>query len=171
MSQTDHELSSEEQLAQDEKLVPISESIRYRKRAQSAEKESQILAKELKDSKAFADDLADKLANVQTDKQLLSELSGLGVVDIEAAMLLARERLRGRVEPDVTTVVTELKNEKAYLFASTKNEPLTVSAKTAGARDKNLGPASVLERAAKRAATTGNRADLQEYLKLRRNFV
>ena len=38
--------------------------------------------------------------------------------------------------------------------------------KTAGARDRAASGQGVLERAAKRAATTGNRGDLQEYLKL-----
>lgn len=30
---------------------------------------------------------------------------------------------------------------------------------------------SILEKAAKKVARTGNRSDLQEYLKLRRNFI
>ncbi len=43
--------------------------------------------------------------------------------------------------------------------------------KTAGAKDRVQSSQMVLEKAAKEAAVTGSRTDLQKYLKLRRNFV
>jgi hypothetical protein len=43
--------------------------------------------------------------------------------------------------------------------------------RTSGAKDRETGNQAILEGAAKTAATKGNRTDLQEYLKLRRNFV
>jgi hypothetical protein len=43
--------------------------------------------------------------------------------------------------------------------------------RTAGAKDRVQNSQTVLEKAAKEAAVTGNRTDLQKYLKLRRSFV
>jgi hypothetical protein len=45
------------------------------------------------------------------------------------------------------------------------------TSKTAPARQRMQNTQAILERAAKKAATTGTRKDLQEYLKLRRNFL
>jgi hypothetical protein len=63
-----------------------------------------------------------------------------------------------------------LRKEKGYLFAGLAEGNLSAK-KTAGAKERGAGNQTVLERAAKRAATTGRRADLQEYLKLRRSIV
>jgi hypothetical protein len=62
-----------------------------------------------------------------------------------------------------------LKKEKQFLFAT--GSPGAAPTKTAGARDRVTNSQTLLERAAKKAATTGNRTDLHEYLKLRRNFI
>ena len=67
-------------------------------------------------------------------------------------------------------VIEQLKKEKQYLFAGNNSSTATAK-KTAGAKDRIENSQTILERAAKKAATTGNRIDLQEYLRLRRNFV
>jgi hypothetical protein len=66
-------------------------------------------------------------------------------------------------------VIEQLKKEKQYLFTGTGG--ITMTKKTAGAKERINDNQMILERAAKKAATTGNRTDLQEYLKLRRNFL
>jgi hypothetical protein len=69
----------------------------------------------------------------------------------------------------VDGVIEQLKKEKQYLFSG-----IVTAKKTAGAKESaydGTNKQTVLERAAKRAATTGTRTDLQEYLKLRRNFL
>ena len=107
------------------KLVPVAESIRYRKRAQSAERK--------------VEDLTEQLAEAKSQATKISE---------------------------------RLKKEKQYLFGGVGG--VVTAKKTAGAKGSAYGGTNnqtVLEKAAKRAATTGNRADLQEYLKLRRNFL
>jgi hypothetical protein len=77
--------------------------------------------------------------------------------------------MEGQTEADLDGVIEQLKKEKQYLFAGVSG---TVTAKkTAGAKERMTNNQTVLERAAKKAATTGNRTDLQEYLKLRRNFI
>jgi hypothetical protein len=77
--------------------------------------------------------------------------------------------MQDKEDADVTGVIEQLKKEKQYLF--TGSNPVTAPTKTAGARDRVTNNQTLLERAAKKAATTGNRTDLHEYLKLRRNFL
>jgi hypothetical protein len=45
------------------------------------------------------------------------------------------------------------------------------ASRTTPAKDRVNSGQSVLEKAAAKAAATGSRIDLQEYLKLRRNFL
>jgi len=151
------------------KLVPVSESIRYRRRAQSAEKKIEILAEQLAEAKAEAKEAAVQLRSIQVEQELIRKLTAAGTVDMETAVLLAKARIEDETEVDMDSVIGQLKSEKQYLFRGTSGA-LTAK-KTAGAKERAEGSQTVLERAAKKAATTGNRTDLQEYLKLRRNFV
>jgi hypothetical protein len=151
------------------KLVPVSESIRYRKRAQSAEKKIESLGEQLAEAKAEAKKTAEQLKRFQVEQKLVRELTDAGAVDLETAVLIAKARMEEETEADIDNVIKQLKKEKQYLFAGVGR---TVTAtKTAGAKERMEGSQTVLERAAKKAATTGSRTDLQEYLKLRRNFI
>jgi hypothetical protein len=151
------------------KLVPVSESIRYRKRAQSAEKRIEELAEQLADAKAEAKTTAEKLNSSQIEQELIRKLAAAGAVDMETAVMIAKARIEGETEVDMDGMIKQLRKDKQYLFSGTGG---TVTAKkTAGAKERLEGGRTVLERAAKKAATTGSRTDLQEYLKLRRNFV
>lgn len=100
---------------QNERLVPVGEAIRYRKRAQAAEQELSEL-KELHDTQA---------------KEL--------------------EQLKEQVEAE------------AAVNAASMTQGVKET-RTGGARNR-------LEAAATRAAESGKRADVQEYLRLRRNYV
>lgn len=151
------------------KLVPLSESIRYRKRARSAEKKLEELAEQLAEAKAEAKTTAEQLRNIQVEQKLVHKLASAGTVDLETAMLLSKARIEGETEADLDSVVKQLRKEKQYLFADVG--ATGAAKKTAGAKERLEGGQTVLERAARRAATTGSRTDLQEYLKLRRNFV
>ncbi|HQG48209.1 MAG TPA: hypothetical protein PK373_03895, partial [Sedimentisphaerales bacterium] len=86
-----------------------------------------------------------------------------------SALLLAQARIEGRTEADIDECVTRLRKEKAYLFGS--SNPLVMPRKTAGANDRVTRNQTVLEQAAKRAARTGSRVDLQRYLMLRRSMM
>jgi len=152
------------------KLVPIAESIRYRKRAQSAEKRVEGLAEELAEARAEASRLAERLGSIETEQELTKKLVCAGAVDVETAVLLAKARVEADAERDVDGVIEALKRQKGYLF-SAGDSGVTALKKTAGPRDKIVNRQVVLERSAKRAAATGNRADLQEYLRVRRSFV
>ena len=153
----------------DFKLVPVSESIRYRRRAQSAEKKIEALAEQLAEAKAEAITTAKQLSRIQAEQELVRKLAAAGTVDLEATLLIAKARLEGEAEADVDSVIKQLKKEKQHLFAGSGGA--VTAKKTAGARERGESNQTILERAAKKAATTGNRGDLEEYLKLRRNFL
>lgn len=151
------------------KLVPVAESIRYRKRAQSAEKKLEALVEQLADAKAQTSKLSEQLSSIQTEQKLMRQLAAAGAIDLETTVLIAKARMQDHTEADVDGVIEQLKKEKQYLFSSASGAAMT--RKTAGAKERKINNQTILERAAKKAATTGNRADLHEYLKLRRNFV
>ena len=151
------------------KLVPVAESIRYRKRAQSAERKVEELAEQLAEAKLQASKMAEELGSVRSEQELTRQLAGSGAVDLEAAILLAKAKMEGQPKADLDEVVEQLKREKQYLFA--RSSGAAGAKKTSGARQRMQDSQAVLERVAKKAAITGNRADLQEYLKLRRSFL
>jgi hypothetical protein len=174
MSQTDtQEVLSEDIAGLDTsdnvRLVPVAESIRYRKRAQTAEKKLETLSEQLAAEKAQTAELSEQLSSIQTEQKLIYKLTVAGAVDLEAAMLLAKARMQGKTEADLDACIEQLKKQKQYLFGNTNTAATTK--KTAAAKERTTNNLAALERAAKRASVTGNRADLQEYLKLRRNCL
>jgi len=151
------------------KLVPVAESIRYRRRAQSAEKKVETLAEQLAEVRSEAARVSEQLNETRAEQELTRKLSAAGAVDLETAVLIAKARAKGETQADLDGVVEQLKKDKQYLFAG--SSAAVGSKKTAGAKETIPHGQGILERAAKRAATTGNRTDLHEYLKVRRNFV
>ena len=152
------------------KLVPVSESIRYRKRAQLAEKQNEQLMEQLEQTRSQAQDLGERISEMETERKLTSRLAQAGAIDVEAAVLLAKARLGSGQGEDIDGVVDGLVKEKGYLFG-TSQAISSGSQKTSGVRDKRTGAEAVLSRAAKRAAQSGDRIDIAEYMKLRRNFL
>jgi len=151
------------------KLVPVAESIRYRKRAQSAEKKVEVLTEQLAEAKSQMAVLSEQLNDIQLGQKLMRKLAAAGTVDLETAVLIAKAKMGGDNDADLDGVIEQLKKEKQYLFAGSSGTVTTK--KTAAAKERMQNSQAILERAAKKAATTGNRTDLQEYLKLRRNFL
>jgi len=178
MSQIDEGAVSGAQDEQDEidnvKLVPVSESIRYRKRAQGAEKLVEELTGELAGAKAEAGRLADELKAAQKEQELMRRLASEGARDLEAAILIAKTRLAKDEKGDLNIVVEQLKKEKSYLFLRQGSGQVgekaaeSVADRTSPAKEQRSG-AGALDRSAKRAAGTGSRSDLQEYMRKRRS--
>ena len=73
------------------KLVPVTESIRYRKRAQSAEKKSESLAEQLAEANQRIARMSQDVSDLQTEQKLACKLVAAGAVDLEAAVLKMRE--------------------------------------------------------------------------------
>jgi hypothetical protein len=155
--------------AEETKLVPVEESIRYRKRAQSAEKQAGSLTEQLAEADRKIAQISQELSDLQVERKLTQRLVAAGALDLEAAVLVARARLDGRGPAEIDDCVAQLRKEKPYLFPL-PSEP-SASHKTAGAKDRARPTRTALEQAAKRAARTGNGADLQQYLKLRRSLL
>lgn len=172
LSETEERASNEEL-----KLVPVAESIRYRKRAQSAEKQVEALAEQLAEAKSQAARIAEELDGIRSEHEIVRKLAGCGVVDLEAAVLLAKAKLEGEPQADLDGVIEQLKREKQYLWATPSHSGFaeanraSATKRTSGVRERVQNSRTVIEKAAKKAATTGNRADLQEYLKLRRSYL
>ena len=171
MSENDFEsqvLSGDEE-AGGEKLVPVSEAIRYRKRAQSAEKEMAELQQRLNEQTQENSRVKNQLAEARLEQELTAKLLTEKVNDIEAAVLMAKARIRDAEEVDIDNVVEQLKKEKGYLFGELGTE--VVVSKTSGIKEKNSGSRVVLESLAQAAAGSGKRTDVQEYMRARRQFV
>jgi hypothetical protein len=158
-----------EQYGDNTKLVPVTESIRYRRRAQSAEKQVEDLSEQLAQAKSQAAKMSEQVNEIRLERNLMRKLAAAGAVDLEASILIAKTRLDGDNNTNTDSVIEQLKKEKQYLFTPGKE---TIAAKkTSGVKDRVQNSQTVLEKVAKKAATTGSRTDLQQYLKLRRNYV
>lgn len=154
---------------QSNRLVPVAESIRYRKRAQSAEKNAELLSEKLTEADNKTNRLSEELAEVRKEQTLLKKLNAAGAVDLDAALVLAKAKADEDGESDIDRIVEQLRQEKRYLFSQSASA--VTADKTAGARDRSGGNHSVIIKAAQKAATSGSRRDLQEYLKLRRTLL
>lgn len=171
-NQTDETIQEQEsETTGDEatKLVPISESIRYRRRAQSAERKTQDLAEQLAQARQRIAQMSDDLAALELDGKLACKLSAAGAADLEAAALLAKARLADDADADVDACIERLRKEKGYLFGG--SPPSVTSRKTAGAKDRIAPRRTALERAAEKASRTQKPADVHEYLRLRRSVL
>jgi len=129
------------------KFVSMAEAMQYRKRALAAERELAALKEKieggLKETPSPAHQNADCMA------------SGKYAVD---------DRILVRGTPPC--------QGESFLAGEHVGSPLRETVKTQGARELRGGSLrALMERAAVRAAESGRRADLQEYLRVRRAFV
>ena len=168
-AQTDQERDFDESTTDAGKLVPIAESIRYRRRAQSAEKQAQDLTEQLTRANETISQMSQDLEGLQRDQELTRKLSAAGATDLEAALLVAKARMKDLSNADIDTCIEQVKNEKRHLFGPTSET--ATQRRTAGAKDRITHSQTTLQRAAAQAAQSGNRADLQHYLKLRRSLL
>ncbi len=151
------------------KFVPMAESIRYRKRAQSAEKKAETLTEQLAEANQKITQISQGMNDLQIEQKLTHKLVAAGATDLEAAVLMAKARMKGEGELNVDACVEQLRKEKGYLFGGSAEA--ATSRKTAGAKDRVTQTRTALEQAARKAARTASRADVQHYLKLRRNLL
>ena len=164
------------------KLIPVAEAIKYRRRAQQAESQLHDLEQQLEELRSHSQTRSDDLAKAEaerdeartqltvTDNRHTAErmLIEVGVVDIEAASALLSKRVDFAEELDKETLasgVQELLLDKPFLQPTPEGG---LPPKTASARPARTTGAGQLARAAQRAAESGNRKDVAEYLRLRR---
>lgn len=152
----------------EEKLVPVTESIKYRKRAQSAEKQLEIIDKELQQTKTQIELFQKKLQKAKTTQALTEKLIACGTIDLESALLVARAKIE-KDNSDIDTTIGQLQKDKSFLFNSKPD--ITGPATTASVKNKQSDSLTILKKTAQKASESGSRNDLQEYLKIRRNII
>jgi len=163
------EIESSSKGTNQEQMVPVSEAIKYRKRAQAAEQQVQQLTDKLQGSQQIQQDTQARLSEKELENKLTQELVQAGVVDVEAALLLAQKKAKTRQDnDDMRGLIEALRNERPYLFSHPVGEvSASLAAPTAGVRSSGGGVNSLL-RSAQRAQQSGNRKDMHEYLRMRR---
>lgn len=161
--------SSEDEGLNGEHLVPVGESIRYRKRAQAAEQKLAELDGQLQESNQRSESLSSELEELRMDRKLSESLISAGVNDIETALLVAKQRIEASDgDVDINSIVESLRLEKGFLFENAERS--LSSMRTLPVRDKNCGRRGVVEKAARSAAGSGSRRDVQEYMRVRRQI-
>jgi len=149
--------------AEPDKRVPVTEAIRYRKRAQAAEQQLGDLQAQLSDAQQRAEQAEqtiDALERRQRIEQLLAEADA---IDVDAARLLTEAAVQAMDEPNIAEAVADLRRHKPYLFHPDSGDApgLALSPQIEGADDP-------LAQAAEQAQHSGDRRDLLRYLRLRR---
>ncbi len=166
------------------KLVPVSESIKYRRRAQQAEGQIQQLEQQLQEARKQLSKRDEQLAAAEaqrdeaqmrltlTENRMLVDraFAQAGVVDAETASLLLSKRLDLSEPVDgkqLAAGIEQLLIDKPFLRAR-GFETASMPPKTASVKDGHPSTAAQLANAARRAIKSGNRRDIAEYLRLRR---
>jgi len=167
----------------------VQESIKYRRRAQEAERRAEALEQEVQELRASQDqrataleaDLAATRAETQalqhrldqSDRQraLERELLRAGCLDVEAGLAVSLQRLGDAPLPeDLAALVRGLLDEKPHLRRPASAAGPTAAGlppPTAAARSAPA-PRRAADRLADQARTTGSPADLMAYMKARR---
>jgi hypothetical protein len=167
----------------------IRESIKYRRRAQEAERRVEALDAELRAlredreagqngleedlqaARAETQKLRTQLDAIEATRRLESELVRAGCGDVETALAVAERRLaEGPGGEDPAEVARQILQEKPHLrgaAAGRSGPPLPP--RTAGAKPAGADPAGgATERLAERARRTGQPSDLAAYMRARR---
>ncbi len=143
-----------------DRLVPVSESIRYRKRAQAAEKQLDTLQTRVNELTGALAESERAIAALERRQRIDAMLCEADAVDLEAARLLTEAAVAQMDDPDVALAVTDLCRQKPHLFRRR-----STAAQAMGVEPDDDDP---LHDAAMQASTTGDRRDLLRYLRLRR---
>ncbi|MEA3367162.1 MAG: hypothetical protein U9R68_03495 [Planctomycetota bacterium] len=172
----------------------IQESIKYRRRAQEAERRVEALETEVNDlrdgrdqqaaglqaqldqARAEAETLHGRLADLERDRNLEHALAQAGVADAETALALARERLAGQDAPeDLAAFAKGLLDEKPHLRgvpARSADSPAALPPKTAGAKPaSDDAPRRAAQRLADHARQSGRHGDVLAYMRARRGVT
>ena len=144
--------------------VPVTEAIRYRKRAQSAEQQLQELQSRFATLQQQLDESQQTVTALERRQKIDALLADSDAIDFEAARLLTEVALSQMDEPDLDLAVQDLRRDKPYLFR--RRRPAEPS--PALAMGQRLAEPPAHHHAAAQAAATGDRRDLLDYLRLRR---
>ena len=146
-----------------DRLVPVAEAIRYRKRAQAAEQQLEGLQAQLAEAQQRTEQAEQTIDALERRQRIDALLAEADAIDLDAARLLTEVAVQSMAEPDVAEAVEDLRRHKPYLFHpdGSSAEGLALAPQIEGADDP-------LAQAAEQAQHSGDRRDLLRYLRLRR---
>jgi DNA repair exonuclease SbcCD ATPase subunit len=164
----------------DARFVPVGESKRYRRRAQAAEGKLAQVEQQLTELQAQLQASQQQAAQLQSQQEQARKqvqtaegrmaaqaaLARSGVADVDAAALLLSQRVKLEEPMEAAALaeaIEQLLADKPYLRATPPLPP-----PTAAARSPQAGRKALLDQLAQRAARSGDRRDLAEYLRMRR---
>ncbi len=155
----------QESQEQRERLVPVSEAKKYRKRAQAAEKILEDLKTELDEKNRTLQEQRQRISDMQRQRHIDELLMESEAIDLETTRLLTELALSEMEEPDVEQAISQLCRRKPFLFRQTARGAAALSPK---AENDHTPLARSIEHAAAEAHSSGNRTALLRYLRLRR---
>lgn len=141
-----------------------TQDLDWRARALAAESAVAELTSKLASLEKESAQLRASLAAGDRKRELDRLLIGAGVIDADAAALLAEAAMSARTGADPAWAVAELRRSKPYLFSQGTTRP------RAGAMSEAIEPSSdaALAKAAEEARSAGDRAAILRYLRLKR---
>jgi len=169
MSHEQPTLTQDQTVEEHNQLVPVSESIRYRKRAQAAEQQVESLSQQVQNMQTQLSQVQSQLDQANQDQFLTTALVAAGAKDIEAATLLAKKTLSDS-DKDVNATIADLRQQRPWLFDTTTGGPGALAHPTQAARHDPPAGREALHQLAQKARSSGSRQDMQAYLRLRRQM-
>lgn len=145
-----------------DKRVPVTEAIRYRKRAQAAEQQLQEIQQQMQQHQHQLETARKTIDRLERRERIDALLNDSDAVDLGVARLLTEQAVEQMDEPDVELAIRDLRRHKPYLF-----HRRTTPSPAMAPRLNEDGQFPV-DHAAERAADSGSRRDLLDYLRLRR---
>ena len=146
-----------------DRLVPVAEAIRYRKRAQVAEQQLTALQHRLDAAQQRCEVAEQTITGLERRQKIDALLAEADAIDLDAARLLTEAAVQAMSEPDVAEAVADLRRHKPYLFHP-QTDSLGGLALAPGPDEQD----DPMARAAQEAQHSGDRRDLLRYLRLRR---
>lgn len=156
--------SSSDQHDAPQRVVPVTEAKKYRKRAQQAEQSLSDLQQELEQKSQRLAELEQTVTDLERRSAIDQLLIEAEAIDLDAARLLTETAVQQMDEPDAADAVAELRRTKPFLFRTSSNGATRMSARIDATRSEN----DSIDHAAAEAHATGDRTDLLRYLRLRR---
>ena len=147
-----------------ERLVPVAEAIRYRKRAQAAETQLTDTKGHLQDLKAELEQAKRAIDQLDRRQQIDVMLADADAVDMEVARLLTEAAVEMMEDADIELAVNDLRRQKPYLFRRNQGSG------GAGSMSAHVrtGVVSGVDQVKQQAKSSGDRRDLLRYLRMKR---
>ncbi len=161
--------SGEPNAAEAGKDLVVSDEIVWRNRALEAEQRVEELEQDLGTCRETLEQARETIDAAELSRQIERELVKAEAIDLETAMMLTEAAVLEMDEPDVQSVVRELRKRKAFLFkgstGGSRGRGGRVSAMSSVVQDGDAEERAL----AAFARSSGDRSALLRYMRLRRS--